>query len=209
MTTDGSHYITPSSGCYPLSRPELAVPAEPDAHIYGHNEFYPSASVELNSSSVLWGIPVAYLTVYSAHWNPVTEQLEILSNLVIEVEYESDPSVNLVSRRTEASELRAQEIVRNVVANPWDDSARIEVLEEFLDNWGDRSELWRSRAWQYRLSSVLESADSSNWKNYPGEWLEACPEDPQAFLRISPALSLSMCRVIRLPFWKTEYLRDH
>ncbi len=77
------------------------------------------------------------------------------------------------------------------------DSARIEVLEEFLDNWGDRSDLWHSRAWQYRLSSVLETADSSSWKDYLNEWLESSPEDPQAFLRISPVLSLSMCRVIR------------
>lgn len=123
ITINGSHYITPSSGCYPLSRPELALPAEPDAHIYGHDMVYPSASVELINSSVLWGIPVAYLTVYPARWNPATEQLETLSNLVIAVEYESDPSVNLVSRRTEASEMRAQEIVRNMVVNPRDVSS--------------------------------------------------------------------------------------
>ncbi|MCK4805994.1 MAG: hypothetical protein KAT09_00035 [Candidatus Aegiribacteria sp.] len=133
MTIDGSHYIMPSSGCYPLSRPELALPAEPDAHIYELNVAYPSASVELNSSSVIWGIPVAYLTAYPARWNPVTEQLEILSNLVIEIEYESDPSVNLVSRRTEASELRAQEIVRNMVVNPSDVSSSGAVLIDAKD----------------------------------------------------------------------------
>jgi len=132
-TIDGSHYITPSSGCYPLSRPELALPAEPDAHIYGHNDFFPSASIELNSSSVLWGIPVAYLTVYPARWNPVTEQLEILSNLVIEVEYESDPSMNLVGRRTEVSELRAQDIVRNMVVNPWHVSSSGATLVDAKD----------------------------------------------------------------------------
>jgi hypothetical protein len=133
ITIDGSHYITPSSGCYPLSRPELALPAEPDAHIYGLDTAYPAASIELNSSSVLWGIPVAYLTVYPARWNPVSEQLEILSNLVIEVEYESDLSVNLVRRRTEASELRAQEIVRNMVVNPWDVSSSGAALVDAKD----------------------------------------------------------------------------
>ncbi len=133
ISIHGSHYITPSSGCYPLSRPELALPAEPDAHIYGLDVVYPSVSAELNSSSVLWGIPVAYLTVYPARWNPVSEQLDILSNLVIEVEYESDPSVNLVSRRTEASELRAQEIVRNMVVNPWDVSSSGAALVDAKD----------------------------------------------------------------------------
>ena len=133
QTIDGPHYVTPSSGCYPLSRPELAQPAEPDIHIYGRNEFYPSTSIELNSSSVLWGIPVAYVTVYPAHWNPVTEQLEILSNLVIEVEYETDPSVSLVSRRTETSELRAQEIVRRMVVNPMDVSSSGAALVDAKD----------------------------------------------------------------------------
>ena len=133
ITIYGSHYITPSSGCYPLSRPELALPAEPDAHIYGLDMVYPSASVELNSSSVLWGIPVAYLTVYPVRWNPITEQLEVLSNLVIEIEYESDPSVNLVSRRTEASDLRAQEIVRNMVVNPRDVSSSGAILVDEKD----------------------------------------------------------------------------
>ncbi len=81
-TLDGSHYITPSSGCFPISRPELALPAEPDAHIYGHDRFYPSVPVMLNSSSVVWGIPVAYLTVFPARWNPAPRAQNCPSVLV-------------------------------------------------------------------------------------------------------------------------------
>ncbi|MEN8208301.1 MAG: VCBS repeat-containing protein, partial [Candidatus Fermentibacteria bacterium] len=64
----------------------------------------------------------------------------------------------------------------------YDDSARIEVLSEFLDVWGNRSELWRSLAWQYTLSAVIETADSLLWKDYLNSWHEACPENPQVYL---------------------------
>ncbi|MBN2607871.1 MAG: hypothetical protein JXA64_02060 [Candidatus Fermentibacteraceae bacterium] len=117
-SVDGSHYITPSSGCFPVSLPEPAVQSEPDAHIYTRDAFYPAATAQLSSSGVLWGIPVAYMTVFPARWNPVTGELEVLSELTVEVEYESDPSTRLVSRRTEASEQRAMDIVRNMVVNP-------------------------------------------------------------------------------------------
>ncbi|MCK4806949.1 MAG: VCBS repeat-containing protein, partial [Candidatus Aegiribacteria sp.] len=82
----------------------------------------------------------------------------------------------------EASEVIGWEFYDMLYPVWYDDSARIKVLGEFLDDWGDRSDLWRSRAWQYTLSAVIETADSSNWKDYLNEWLEACPEDPQVFL---------------------------
>ena len=120
---DGSRYITPSSGCYPLSRPELALPAEPDDHIYSHDGFYPFRAAGLHSSSLVWGIPVAYLTVYPARWNPVSGELQIMTGLTVEIDYVSDPSTILVSRRTRASEERSMEIVRGMVANPGDVAA--------------------------------------------------------------------------------------
>lgn len=64
----------------------------------------------------------------------------------------------------------------------YDDSARVTVLGEFLEEWGDRSDLWRSRAWQYTLSAVTETADSSGWRDYFEQWKEVCPDDPQVYL---------------------------
>ncbi|MCK5786390.1 MAG: CRTAC1 family protein [Candidatus Sabulitectum sp.] len=62
------------------------------------------------------------------------------------------------------------------------DSARVVVLAEFLDEWGGRSELWRSRAWQYTVSAVNDTADSVYWRSYLDQWLEACPGDPLVYL---------------------------
>ena len=82
----------------------------------------------------------------------------------------------------EASEVIGWEFYDKLYPVWYDDSASIVVLAEFLDDWGDRSDLWRSLAWQYTLSSVLETADSSNWEGYLNEWLEACPENPRVYL---------------------------
>ncbi len=82
----------------------------------------------------------------------------------------------------EASDLIGGEFY-NVLYPVWyDDSARITVLEDFIDNLGKRSDLWHSLAWQYTLSAVIETSDSSRWNEYLDEWLEACPENPQACL---------------------------
>ncbi len=80
----------------------------------------------------------------------------------------------------EASEVIGWEFYERLYPVWYDDSASIVVLAEFLNDWGDRSDLWSSLAWQYTLSSVLETADSSNWENYLNDWLEACPENPRA-----------------------------
>lgn len=63
-----------------------------------------------------------------------------------------------------------------------DDSARIGVLKEFIDQRGEESDAWRCRAWRYVLASVLQTADSSSWKGYHRSWRESCPNDPQCFL---------------------------
>lgn len=60
----------------------------------------------------------------------------------------------------------------------YDDSARIIVLHQFLEDYGDCSDLWRSRAWQYTLAAVTQTADSSEWTDYLEHWLESCPNDP-------------------------------
>ncbi|MCD4848280.1 MAG: VCBS repeat-containing protein [Candidatus Aegiribacteria sp.] len=82
----------------------------------------------------------------------------------------------------EASEVISWEFYDNLYPVWNDDSARILVLQDFLDEWGDKSDLWRSRAWQYTLNAVFETADSTRWTNSLEMWLEACPDDPQACL---------------------------
>ena len=69
-----------------------------------------------------------------------------------------------------------------------DDSAKVPVLEGFLEDWGDRSHLWRSRAHRYILASVLETADSLQWRDYHGQWAESCPWDPRVYLTGSALL---------------------
>lgn len=64
----------------------------------------------------------------------------------------------------------------------YDDSARVVVLGNFLGEWGDKSDLWRSRAWQYTISAIAETSDSLNWKEYFDRWLQACPGNPQVYL---------------------------
>ncbi|OPL19325.1 MAG: hypothetical protein AVO35_11305 [Candidatus Aegiribacteria sp. MLS_C] len=129
-TLDGTRYVAPSSGCFPLSRPDLAVPAEADPHVYSRDGFFPERPVMINGSSVLWGIPIAYMTVFPARWNPVSGELELLDHLLIEVEYEEDQSVRLVQRRTGTSEERAMEMVRGIVVNPSDVSPSGAVIVE-------------------------------------------------------------------------------
>jgi tetratricopeptide (TPR) repeat protein len=82
----------------------------------------------------------------------------------------------------EASEVIGWEFFDSLYPVWYDDSARIVVLAEFLDKWGEQSDLWRSRAWQYKLSAIIETADSSNWESCFNEWLAACPDDPQVYL---------------------------
>ncbi|MCD4708455.1 MAG: CRTAC1 family protein [Candidatus Sabulitectum sp.] len=82
----------------------------------------------------------------------------------------------------EASEIIGWEFYNDLYPVWNDDSARVVVLGEFLAEWGDRSDLWRSRAWQYTVAAVIETADSLYWKDHFSQWLEACPEDPHVYL---------------------------
>ncbi len=63
-----------------------------------------------------------------------------------------------------------------------DDSARIIVLEEFIEDRGRDSDVWRSRAWRYLLDASLSTADSLYWEEYFNSWLESCPAHPQVYL---------------------------
>ncbi len=64
----------------------------------------------------------------------------------------------------------------------YDDSARVDVLENFVLNYGYYSDLWRSRAYRYLLSAVTGTADSLEWSVYLEQWLNSCPGDPVACL---------------------------
>lgn len=114
----GPELILPSTLPVPVSLPGRSVPVQPDPALYGSDEFYPDRTVELTGSSALWGIPVADATVYPVRWNPSSRELQVLSNLRVSVQYESDNSVMLIKKRLLSSELRSQEIVRHLVVNP-------------------------------------------------------------------------------------------
>lgn len=91
---------------------------EPDPEIYGSGEYYPAAPMEFRGSSVIMGIPVAYVSVYPARWNPASGAIELLTSLTLKVTFESAPEAMTVQRRSARSEARARETVMNCVANP-------------------------------------------------------------------------------------------
>ncbi len=117
-TVVGRYELQPSSGCVPISVGIEQVQALPDQHIYSRNSFFPDEPAVLTSSSVLWGIPIAYVSVHPVRWNPATKSLQVLSNLAVTVDYEENPSVRLVSRRTLFSEEMSMGIARKLVLNP-------------------------------------------------------------------------------------------
>jgi hypothetical protein len=114
----GRHRIAPAGPLVPFSFMGQAVPAAPDQHIYSRDGAFPLQTCELSSSGVVWGIPVAYVTVYPVRWNPATLELEVLQYLSVSVEYEQDPGAMLISRRSESSERDAMDLVSRMVVNP-------------------------------------------------------------------------------------------
>lgn len=117
-TLPGVYDVQPSSGCVPISSDIQHVQALPDPHIYSRDAWFPQAPVQLASSSVYWGIPIAYVNVNPVRWNPAGRTLEVLSSLQLDVSYTEDEAVRLISRRTENSELAAMDIMRRLVVNP-------------------------------------------------------------------------------------------
>jgi len=116
---EGSYCIMPQQPQVPASMVDgYCEFVEPDESIYGSVSFYPTAPLSFEGSSVIMGIPVAYVRIYPVRWNPMDESLEVLSHITMKVSYESCPTARTVSRRSFQSELRSIEIVSNAVVNP-------------------------------------------------------------------------------------------
>lgn len=116
----GEFRISPAGPLIPLSMVDGVVPSQPDPSIYMRDAFFPSDACMLNSSGAVWGIPIAYATIYPVRWNPSTLELEVLQYLTLEVEYAPDPSVMLIERRAASSEAAAVDLARRIVVNPQD-----------------------------------------------------------------------------------------
>ncbi len=114
----GLYNVMPAQTQIPFSVEWNGVPDEPDPEIYNSRSFYPENSVEFAGSSVILGIPVAYVKVFPVRWNPSSRTVDILTGLTLRVTYESSPEASTVLRRSMQSELRSQETVRNTVVNP-------------------------------------------------------------------------------------------
>ncbi len=114
----GNFLVMPSALPVPFSVDHEIQPLQPNPEIYSSTESFPSTSIEFINSSVVMGIPVAYVNIYPVRWNPASGIIEVLTNLTVNVVYENDPEASTVTRRSIQSELRSQEIVRNTVVNP-------------------------------------------------------------------------------------------
>ena len=64
-----------------------------------------------------------------------------------------------------------------------DDSARVVVLREFLNEYGEYSDRWRNQAFSSIINAVRETSDSLSWANILDEWLVSCPLDPRPGLK--------------------------
>ncbi|MCK5117635.1 MAG: hypothetical protein KAR44_13645, partial [Candidatus Aegiribacteria sp.] len=117
-TAQGMYNILPNQTPLAFSDEWNGIPDEPDPDIYNSSSFYPLNPLEFAGSSVILGIPVAYVSVFPVRWNPASRTIEILTDLTVRVTYESSPEASTVLRRSLQSEFRSQEIVRNTVVNP-------------------------------------------------------------------------------------------
>ncbi len=114
----GYFTVMPAAAPVPFSVEQEIYPVEPNPEIYGSSTAYPRRPFSFEGSSVIMGIPVAYVKVFPVRWNPASRTVEILTNLTLNVTYENSPEASTVFRRSIQSELRSQEIVRNSVVNP-------------------------------------------------------------------------------------------
>ena len=114
----GRFTVLPAAAPVPFSVDQEIPPVEPDAHIYGSSTTYPQRTADFAGSSVIMGIPVAYVNIFPVRWNPSSKTIEILTDLTLNVTYENSPAASTVSRRSLQSELRSRQIVRNSVVNP-------------------------------------------------------------------------------------------
>ncbi|MCK5117813.1 MAG: hypothetical protein KAR44_14555, partial [Candidatus Aegiribacteria sp.] len=114
----GRYFVMPAQTPVPFSVESNAPSDEPDPVIYNSGSFYPENCAEFTGSSVILGIPLAYVRVFPVRWNPSSRTVDVLSNLTLRVAYESSPEASTITRRSIQSELRSQEILRNTVVNP-------------------------------------------------------------------------------------------
>jgi len=118
----GSFNVLPATEQVPFSlmgSVDIPMP-EPDEFVYSSGEYFPREEIILQNSSVLLGIPMAWLTFHPVRWNPLQGNLEVIDNITITVSYEYDPEVQSITRRSLQSETRSQEIARRAVVNPLD-----------------------------------------------------------------------------------------
>ena len=114
----GFYNIMPEQTPVPFSVDWNIPVVGPDPDIYNSSLFYPSSPVEFAGSSVILGIPVAYIKVFPVKWNPASRAVEVLTDLTLRVTYENSSEASTVSRRSLQSELRSQETVSSTVVNP-------------------------------------------------------------------------------------------
>lgn len=117
-TLPGAYSIQPTTAPVPISIQSEHRQAQEDPRFYGRDTPFPAREALLTSSGVFWGIPLAYVTVHPVRWNPADRTLQVMNRMVLRVTYTEDPSVNLISRRTAASEVMAMETASRLVVNP-------------------------------------------------------------------------------------------
>jgi hypothetical protein len=110
--------IAPSGELFAISEGPSDEPTVPDRHVYGYDGYWPQSPLEFTGSGAIRGIPIATMNLRPVRWNPTSGSLEALSALEVRVEYQHDPALALVSRRTSASEVEAMGVVRSAVVNP-------------------------------------------------------------------------------------------
>lgn len=178
-----------NSGNYTMSAIlfQRAFEKEPSAGLFcdiwnsvaGSTEHYGSLSAAgFREDIVLWGNEFSWVS---------SDLLSLIeSSITLEDSLLTDSLVLVLTDRFQGS-LEASGVIGwrfyDDLYPVWNnDSARVVVLEEFIEEWGEYSELWRSRAWQYTLAAVVETSDSLQWKDYFVQWQQACPEDPLMYL---------------------------
>ncbi|RKZ03550.1 hypothetical protein DRQ21_05535 [Candidatus Fermentibacteria bacterium] len=140
--------------------------------------FRPLSTVGLNEDLKQWG---GRLEWSADDLLSLAESADRLGDSLL-----ADSLVLLITDRfpgsLQSSQVISWEFYNNLYPVWYNDSLKIAVLQDFLEEWGNRSDLWRSRAWQYTLAAVTGTSDSLVWKDYLLNWQEACPEDPAVYL---------------------------
>ena len=171
----GFYDVMPANEPVPISVEMDYVQALPDEHVYSRDAWFPGSPVTLRDSGVLWGIPMAYVSLYPVRWNPASRTLQIVDRVTVSLVYEQDPDVMLIDRRTAESEAEAMDIARRLVVNPEGVSSSGAVLVEPRDlTWG-----------QYVIITApeyeVQAQELADWKTakgipaavYTSDWVQS------------------------------------